>query len=199
MLINLLLWQFLELDFCDLSNKWRYLGHILADHSIIIKDSPIKLYIFFLVMIRPIQSSKLKLYDTYTYQLPLKNHHMPPQLLTLCSGSVTVRWRLGLGWFGFTATNNTVQTAIEWECKQTEQNKKDYESSKWVWSLIPSWQIEFPGLVDAVGGIWCTVCIEYNIWSNANKNINLSYMLRYMLKYLLICKQKTVPVSASYA
>jgi len=44
--------SFLELDFCDLSSKWRYLGHILAHYSITIKDSPIKLYIFFLVMTR---------------------------------------------------------------------------------------------------------------------------------------------------
>jgi len=40
---------------------------------------------------------------------------------------------LSLGWFGFTATNNTLQTtAIKQECKQTEQNMKDYESSKQV-------------------------------------------------------------------
>ena len=38
---------------------------------------------------------------------------------------------LGLGQFGFTATNNRVQTtAIKRECEQTEQNKKNYESSK---------------------------------------------------------------------
>jgi len=38
--------------------------------------------------------------------------------------------QLGLGWFDFTATKNRVQTtAIKQECKQTEQNKKDYESS----------------------------------------------------------------------
>jgi len=40
---------------------------------------------------------------------------------------------LGLEWFGFTATNNRVQTTvIKQECKQTEQNKKDCESSKQV-------------------------------------------------------------------
>jgi len=39
--------------------------------------------------------------------------------------------QLGLRQFGFTATNNRVQTtAIKQECKQREQNKKDYESSK---------------------------------------------------------------------
>ena len=62
--------------------------------------------------------------------------------------------QLGLGRFGFTATNNRVQTtAIKRDGKQTEQNKKDYESSKRVQPFILSWQIEFPGLVDAVGGI----------------------------------------------
>ena len=44
---------FLELDFCDLSNKWWYLGHILADYSIMVKNWPIKLNIFFLVITRP--------------------------------------------------------------------------------------------------------------------------------------------------
>jgi len=39
--------------------------------------------------------------------------------------------QLGLGQFGFTASNNRVQTtAIKQECKQTEQNKKHYESTK---------------------------------------------------------------------
>jgi len=43
----------------------------------------------------------------------------------------------------FTATNNRMQTTdIKWECKQTEQYKKDYESSKRGRSFIPSWQIE---------------------------------------------------------
>ena len=72
--------------------------------------------------------------------------------------------QLGLGWFGFTATNNRVQTtAIKQECKQTEQNKKDYESSKRVRSFIPSCQIEFLGLVDTDNGMLCTVCIGHNI------------------------------------
>ena len=39
----------------DVDEQRRYLGHILANDSIMIKDSPIKLYIFFLVMTRPIQ------------------------------------------------------------------------------------------------------------------------------------------------
>jgi len=59
------------------------------------------------------------------------------------SDSKMAHRQLGLGQFGFTATNNRMQTTdIEWESKQTEQNKKDYESSKWVRSFIPSWQIE---------------------------------------------------------
>jgi len=63
-------------------------------------------------------------------------------VLILCSGSMPVRWRIGKGWFGFTATNNRAQTtAIKQECNQTEQNKKDHESSKRVRSFIPSWQI----------------------------------------------------------
>jgi len=38
--------------------------------------------------------------------------------------------QLGLGWLGFTATSNRVQTtAIRQEFKQIEQNKKEYESS----------------------------------------------------------------------
>ena len=49
--INLLLWQW-----------WGYLGHILACYSIIIKDSPIKVYIFFLFITRPIQWATMKLH-----------------------------------------------------------------------------------------------------------------------------------------
>ena len=60
-------------------------------------------------------------------------------------------------------------TAIKRECNQTEQNKKDYESSKWVWSFILSCQIEFPGLVDTDNGLLCTFCIVHNIWSDFNK------------------------------
>jgi len=48
---------------------------------------------------------------------------------------------LGSGRFDFTATNNRVQTtAIKRDGKQTEQNKKDYESFKRVLSFIPSWR-----------------------------------------------------------
>jgi len=77
------------------------------------------------------------------------------ELLTLCSGLVSLsdskiaHRQLGLGRFGFTATTSRVQTiAMKRECQQTEQNKKDYESCKRVRSFIPSWQIEYPGLVD---------------------------------------------------
>jgi len=72
-----------------------------------------------------------------------------------------VHRQLGFRRFGFIATDNRVQTtATKRECKQTQSNKKDYESSKRVHSFIPSWQIEFPGLVDTDNGMLiCTVII----------------------------------------
>ena len=83
--------------------------------------------------------------------------------------------QLGLVWFGFTDMNSRVQTtAIKRECKQTEHNKKDCESSKRVQSFIPSWKIEFPGLVDTDNGMLCTVYRSHNASSDFNKNWNLS-------------------------
>ena len=72
--------------------------------------------------------------------------------------------QLGVGWFGFTATNKSANYSHKARM-QTEQNKKDYESSKQVRSFILSWQIEFPGLVlDTDNGMLCTVCIGHNIY-----------------------------------
>ena len=55
------------------------------------------------------------------------------------SGSKMAHKQLSLGQFGFTAAINRVQTtAIKRECKQTELNKNDYESTERVRSFIPS-------------------------------------------------------------
>ena len=88
-LINLHLWQ---CYISDLSNKWRYLGHILADYSIMIKDSPIKLYIFFLVMARPIQRALWPFWKKWPPSLvmcavrsPFRNFRSPSSFKTAAS------------------------------------------------------------------------------------------------------------------
>jgi len=87
-----------------------------------------------------------------------------------------VHRQLGLGWFGFTSTSNRAPTTainmIKRERKQTEQNKKKYESSKQVRSFILSWQIEFPSLVlDIDNGLLCTVCIGHNMFKSQRGHI----------------------------
>ena len=57
---------------------------------------------------------------------------------------------------------------------ETEQNEKDYESSKRVLSFIPSSRIEYLDLVDRENGLLCTVCISHNILLYFNKNKHLS-------------------------